>query len=294
MSTRRALALIVALLAVAGTAAAATVEEADALFAEADWPAAESAYDAVTAADAGNGHAWLRLGQVRLRLHRPEEAADALEHAWTLEQQPAVTAFSLARAHAFLGDADRTIEWLERSAEHGATFASAVTTLPELALVADRPELGAIIEEMRPCSTPEHHQFDFWLGTWEVHAASRPDAPPSHNAITSIQDGCVVHEQYRSIGGYTGTSMSYYDAATGTWYQTWVDNQGQPLRLSGGLEGGSMVMSSDPERSPVDRVTWTPNRDGTVRQLWEQSADGGATWKVVFDGTYRKEGSDGQ
>jgi hypothetical protein len=25
-----------------------------------------------------------------------------------------------------------------------------------------------------------------------------------------------------------------------------------------------------------------------VRQLWEQSSDGGATWTVAFDGTYTK------
>ena len=27
--------------------------------------------------------------------------------------------------------------------------------------------------------------------------------------------------------------------------------------------------------------------DGTVRQLWELSGDGGLTWQVLFDGLYR-------
>jgi hypothetical protein len=34
------------------------------------------------------------------------------------------------------------------------------------------------------------------------------------------------------------------------------------------------------------RGTWTPQPDGTVRQLLEQSRDGGQTWYVWFDGKY--------
>ena len=40
----------------------------------------------------------------------------------------------------------------------------------------------------------------------------------------------------------------------------------------------------------LQRITWTPNQDGTVRQLWQQSVDKGANWQTLFDGTYRKAG----
>jgi hypothetical protein len=36
------------------------------------------------------------------------------------------------------------------------------------------------------------------------------------------------------------------------------------------------------------RITWTPNSDGTVRQLWESADDKGA-WTVAFDGKYVKQ-----
>ncbi len=36
----------------------------------------------------------------------------------------------------------------------------------------------------------------------------------------------------------------------------------------------------------LDRITWTPAEDGTVRQHWEQSSDGGVRWATVFDGRY--------
>ena len=42
-----------------------------------------------------------------------------------------------------------------------------------------------------------------------------------------------------------------------------------------------------------NRITWTPNPDGSVRQLWEASQDGGATWSMLFDGLYQAAGDDG-
>jgi hypothetical protein len=38
----------------------------------------------------------------------------------------------------------------------------------------------------------------------------------------------------------------------------------------------------------INKMTWTPNPDGTVRQLWEQSKDGGQAFTVLFDGLYRR------
>jgi hypothetical protein len=35
-------------------------------------------------------------------------------------------------------------------------------------------------------------------------------------------------------------------------------------------------------------MSFTPNSDGTIRQLWESSADEGKTWTPLFDGIYRR------
>jgi hypothetical protein len=37
-----------------------------------------------------------------------------------------------------------------------------------------------------------------------------------------------------------------------------------------------------------ERITWTANADGSVRQLWESSDDEGKTVTVAFDGLYRR------
>lgn len=139
-----------------------------------------------------------------------------------------------------------------------------------------------------PCSGPEHRQFNFWLGTWDVHNKAQPDRPPARNVITSEHDGCMVHEEYVA-GRYNGSSINSYNKATKSWHQTWSDNQGTALFLKGGLDKkGRMVLSSDPKVNPIERITWTPLKNGDVRQHWQQSKDGGKTWTDAFDGIYKK------
>lgn len=143
-------------------------------------------------------------------------------------------------------------------------------------------------EPSTPCTAAEYRQFDFWLGSWEV---TTPDGNVAGtNAIDSILNGCVLREQWRGARGMTGTSFNTYDPHAGTWHQTWVDDRGGFLLLSGGLENGSMVLQGemvDAEGPLRNRITWTL-LSGEVRQLWETSRDGGDTWTVVFDGRYAR------
>jgi len=139
-----------------------------------------------------------------------------------------------------------------------------------------------------PCGQPEASQFDFWLGEWEVLAN---DQVVGHNLITRIQGGCTLLEEYEAGGGrFEGKSFNYFDPGDGSWHQVWVDNNGTRLHLAGGFSDGVMVMSGprQAQNGPViDRISWTDNPDGTVRQLWELSSDDGATWQTLFDGLYR-------
>jgi hypothetical protein len=73
-----------------------------------------------------------------------------------------------------------------------------------------------------------------------------------------------------------------------------VDNSGNILKLKGGLKGDAMVLSSEPARDPggvpvINRITWSLQEDGRVRQHWEVLRDG-AVLQVLFDGYYRKTG----
>jgi hypothetical protein len=87
---------------------------------------------------------------------------------------------------------------------------------------------------------PKHHQFDFWIGDWQVH---RPDgALAGINRITREYGGCVIHERYATGKGYSGESLNVYDAARKVWHQTWVDDSGLLLTIEGRWNGKSMVL----------------------------------------------------
>ena len=69
-----------------------------------------------------------------------------------------------------------------------------------------------------------------------------------------------------------------------------MDNSGNILKLKGGLRGDQMVLASDPYEAPdgqlrVNRITWTIQEDGIVRQLWEVLQEDEVV-QVLFDGYY--------
>jgi hypothetical protein len=149
-----------------------------------------------------------------------------------------------------------------------------------IVLLADAPQAAS------PCASPEHRQFDFWIGEWEV---TLPDGRVAgHNRITPILSGCALREEWTGAKGNQGTSLNAWDPDARRWRQTWVDQSGTVLLLAGAFEGGKMVLQSG-DGASRQRITWTPMDNGRVRQLWDSSADGGRTWKVEFDGTYKKQ-----
>lgn len=140
------------------------------------------------------------------------------------------------------------------------------------------------------CGTAEHRQFDFWIGDWEVR--SPQGRIVGYNRITAIMDGCALREEWTSTDGrIRGVSHNAFDPADQRWHQAWTDNSPSQLNLVGGLVGREMVMEQrsaarDGAPAQVQRITWTPLSDGRVRQHWQASKDGGATWATSFDGTY--------
>lgn len=140
-----------------------------------------------------------------------------------------------------------------------------------------------------PCATANHRSFDFWLGSWAVYQG---DQLAGHNRIELTHNGCVLQENWTaSNGSFTGSSLNLYDRARGKWHQSWADSSGGLLQLDGALQDGQMVLSGQrPARDgsgPVThQISWTPNDDGTVRQLW-RTRKGDDDWQVLFDGLYK-------
>jgi hypothetical protein len=151
--------------------------------------------------------------------------------------------------------------------------------------------LSAQTQPRQACTDPVYRAFDFWVGEWTV-TDSAGGTTYGSNRITREEVGCTVREQWAGSRGGTGQSLNFYDPAQHVWRQVWVGNDGLVLDLRGGLVNGAMRLEGPGPASggatALHRATWTPMPDGRVRQFWEQSTDGGKTWKVAFDGWYRK------
>jgi hypothetical protein len=212
---------------------------------------------------------------------------------------PNQVALAEAREHAKAGRAAEAIAALERVTAPAPAVLNQLRTAADFEALRGDPRFQAVVARLTPCSGPQHAEFDFWLGDWEVRSAAGQLL--GRNRISKRHGGCVVLEEWESAGGGSGSSFNLYDAATRQWHQFWVDGSGtnwlssekdgSPATLRGGIRDGAMVMTSHPDTLPsigLARATWRPSPDGGVRQTFESSTDGGRTWTVSFDGFYVK------
>jgi hypothetical protein len=142
------------------------------------------------------------------------------------------------------------------------------------------------------CSASEHHQFDFWIGSWDVFNAQ--GAKIGTNEVTPILKGCVLKEHWEGGRGGIGESFSAYDRAVKQWHQTWVDDVGNVWKTDGNLVDGKMVLTRiapaprDSTKMATHRWTWTKEDSDHVLQRAEVSTDGGKTWQTTFFGRYAR------
>jgi len=160
-----------------------------------------------------------------------------------------------------------------------------------LVLLATTQSVYPQEETQPPCSSVEYSQFDFWLGEWTSYSADGKKQGTNH--LIKMMGNCVMQENWSSGAGmFRGTSYNYYNQASKTWHQTWVDTSGSSLELAGGIVDGSMQLTgqriNDKAETVIDRITWTPLDEGRVRQHWQSSTDYGKNWSEVFDGYYVK------
>lgn len=139
-----------------------------------------------------------------------------------------------------------------------------------------------------PCQAPEYRQFDFWLGEWDVYNPTGVKVGDSR--IERIIGSCVLLENYTGRKGYEGKSFNVYDASARRWKQFWVDNAGAVLEFSGVFRGDTLFYEASTQdfsgATTLHRLTFYSASRDSVRQIWEQSTNGGTSWSIAFDGRY--------
>lgn len=141
------------------------------------------------------------------------------------------------------------------------------------------------------CDSEQYRQFDFWQGSWKVSNSSNKQI--SDSKVTLINNGCGLLEEYSTPSGYVGKSLNIFDRQTGKWHQTWIDNTGLLLQLTGEFRNNKMEMfgetlSADGNKV-LNKISWQLLADGRVNQVWQSSKDKGKTWQQLFDGYYTKQ-----
>jgi tetratricopeptide (TPR) repeat protein len=235
-----------------------------------------------------DGQNWFNRGLAQHREGAYDEAIASFQHALDAGFNPPGAMMRIGRAWAKKGDLDKAIDWIDKSAKAGFSIPSAIAGDADLALVRADARFAPILARITDNSTPCEHSagfraFDFWVGTWDVMTA----AGKAQSVIEKVLGGCVIMENW--YGPPTGKSMNLYDPATSRWRQIWADDQGNVNEYQGEIRDGAMHYSRTFERGGqkvLARMTFTPQEGGRVRQLIEQSTDGGKTWTSQFDGMY--------
>jgi hypothetical protein len=162
-----------------------------------------------------------------------------------------------------------------------------------LVLMLATATVAAEPSPLRPCEAdPASRRLDFWVGSWTVYGPG--GERDGRNLIEKILAGCALVENWTDAAGWEGKSLFYRVDATGEWKQVWVTDSG-PMKEKSlvreftgpGVRFQGVVSRNG--KSILDRTTLTPLPDGRVRQLIEQSADGGATWHTAYDGLYVRD-----
>lgn len=155
---------------------------------------------------------------------------------------------------------------------------------------------NAQTQQQKPCAAPEASQFDFWVGDW---IAIWNDTSHGTNRIQKIFGNCTIHENFSDPRlSYLGQSWSVYNANYKQWQQTWVDNQGGYIALTGGLVADSMILKTTERVVPVrisatgkliNRMLFYNIRKDSFDWSWQTSTDGGTTWKTNWLIHYKRK-----
>jgi hypothetical protein len=140
------------------------------------------------------------------------------------------------------------------------------------------------------CSGEAYHQFDFWLGNWNVYDTTGKMV--GQNDIVALQGNCILQENWTSSNRqFTGSSYNYYNSSDSTWNQLWIDNSGGSLELKGEFVNGTMKLRGEliaGSKVPFYRneINWTLNSDGSVTQEWFTLDEHDTVLSTVFLGIY--------
>ncbi|MFC2152052.1 hypothetical protein ACFLSE_05940 [Bacteroidota bacterium] len=144
--------------------------------------------------------------------------------------------------------------------------------------------------------------FDFWIGDWElIWQNSDKSIGKGENSIFKTLNTKVIQENFEvvndpNMNDFIGKSWSVYNINNGTWYQTWVDNQGSYLDFIGEIEEEKRIFKRTFVKSDgtiiTQRMVFYDIEQDSFTWDWENSTDSKKTWKLLWRINYKRKGAE--
>ncbi|MFI4898586.1 MAG: tetratricopeptide repeat protein [Phycisphaerales bacterium JB059] len=257
-----------------------------------DWASAIEAFERARELEPSNAAAAFNLAYSVHATGDMERAIPLHEDAARFESVRGVALYNLGCAHARLGNTDEAFGALGRAVEagfkgNGGNFAS-VYEDPDLASVRADERFEALFGK---APVDDRMLLRFWVGAWDCYSATSRKLVGT-NELTVRNSGHAILEHWEASGGTSGESWNWYDPASGTWNQVWVDQAGGVITFTGRRQGDGILfegVSSD-EPGATQRMHVRPIAGGRVQQTGTTSTDGGKTWTLRYDLIYVPRG----
>jgi hypothetical protein len=147
------------------------------------------------------------------------------------------------------------------------------------------------------CDTPQHHQFDFWVGDWQVFEA-KSNQLVAYDRVEKLAHGCIVQQNLTMITDlYRGPGVPWRMSGIGVnrfdgegWLELWADDTWGAIALRGMPDASAaMVLTTVvPSRNRDLKLVWEKKPDGSVRQLQYVAPAGSGKWQLFGDLIYRR------
>jgi hypothetical protein len=162
-------------------------------------------------------------------------------------------------------------------------------------LITNNVQAQTLISNLSPAE-----YYDFWIGEWDLTwSKSDESIGKGENSIFKTLNNFVLKENFNvtddeSMNGFKGESWSVFNSNNGTWYQTWVDNQGSYLDFIGEIDGEKRIFKREvqkPDGSIIyQRMVFYDIQPNSFTWDWENSTDNGETWNLLWRINYKRKG----
>jgi tetratricopeptide (TPR) repeat protein len=204
----------------------------------------------------------------------------------------------LARTSALKNKQKEAIDYLDSAVNAGYLAIGEIDTVKDFSGIRQNQKFkevrNRLYNQLYPCMNDPHaREFDFWIGQWDVYVTGS-NRYAGNSAIEKISGGCAILENWKSTAS-EGKSLNFIDDSTHKWKQVWVGSyaNGKQDFVNGEYKDSAMRFSfetNDAQGNKIlGRFTFFNEGASQVRQLNETSTDGGSTWVVGYDFTYKRK-----